>query len=67
MAASTDDLVERRARAMVQHQRVMAEAAQVARLGLQARHRTMAAPVFASAVSAAATSVRQRVQWVRAS
>ena len=39
----TDEIVQRRARAMLQHQRVLAEAAEIDRLGRQARNRAAAA------------------------
>ena len=58
-------LADQRARALVQHQRVMDEAAQVARLTAQARRRAAATPVFASPTHA--PDVRQRVSWERAS
>lgn len=51
----------RRARALVQHQQVMEEAAEVARLNAQARRRSAATPVFAD--GRATDSFRARVHW----
>jgi hypothetical protein len=49
----------------VQHQRVMDEAAEIARVAQQARNRADAHPVFASGLYP--DSVRSRVSWDRAS
>lgn len=61
----TDELVQRRARALAQHQRVMDEAAAVAELTEQARRRAAAVPVYASP-TAGVDSFRARVRWQRA-
>jgi len=60
-----DELVERRARALAQHRRVMDEAAAIAVLTEQARRRAAAVRVHASP-TAEVEPYRARVRWQRA-
>lgn len=63
--AVADQLVEQRVLALVQHQRVMDEAAQVLLLAAQARRLAAATPVFASQPHL--SDMHQRINWVPAS
>lgn len=63
--SSAAEVAARRKLALVQHERVLQEAAEVDRLAAQARNRRQATPVFGS-VDGYEPAVRARVNWERA-